>query len=476
MPVAYKSFNKNLRLFTSQWVRENLVPLSVADDMSFESWLEDTNYEEWRKVELRTVYNEVLNPLQDMGKKKRKYFLIDLFTKDECYLDVKHARGIYARDDVAKCYFGPYFKRIEDKLYKHPAFIKHVPVSERAEYIFDRLQSPGMVYVQTDYTSYESHFSPELMRSCEFVLYKYMLKETLGGVEALNVMRMVLQGENHIKNKFFSCMITACRMSGEMNTSLGNGFSNLMLYSFQCHRLGVPVNGVVEGDDGLFAALPGRHPTTDMFTESGCIIKLNVFERISDASFCGLLFSEVDKQIITDPIKVMLKFGWTTKQYAKASQRKLTGLLRAKSMSFLVQYPGCPLLAAMSRYGLRISRGYDVRSLIGRKGINDYERQNLKYAHDNFQQYMDQEPGLDTRLLFEELFGIDVMTQYVIEAMFDAKNDLKPINLDLITDLIPNQYLEYWNEYTVRVTGKGDLRNFIETYPYIRHVSLDVVI
>nr|QCE20589.1 nonstructural protein [Melipona quadrifasciata virus 2] len=469
-----KQLYRSIKLFTSRWVKDHLKPLDIETDVSFESWLEDTGYEEWRKAELREVYENVLNPLQNLSKKRREHFLVDLFAKDENYLDFKHARGIYARDDIAKCYFGPYFKRIEDQLYKNPSFIKHVPVSDRAAYIYDKLHSPGAVYVQTDYTSYESHFSPELMQACEFVLYKYMLRGVLGGSEALYVMKEVLQGVNPIKNKFFSCAVLACRMSGEMNTSLGNGFSNLMLYSYQCYKLGVPVNGVVEGDDGLFAALPGQHPTTDMFTKSGCIIKLNVFERISDASFCGLLFDETDKQIITDPLKVLLKFGWTTKQYANAGQRKLTGLLRAKAMSFMVQYPGCPLVAALSRYGMRVSRGYDVRKLISRKGINEYERELSRYALANFHKYMDVEIGIQTRLLFEELFGIDVMTQLVIEEYFDNKNDLSPINLDLISDVFPTQYGVYWNNYVIAVTRQSDMHNFIETYPYIRHVAVDL--
>lgn len=302
--------------------------------------MEGTNYPLWRKEELRTINEEVIKPLADLTKKKRKYFLVDLFAKDENYVEFKHARGIYARDDVAKCYFGPFFKCIENQLYKHPAFIKHVPVDERAEYISEMLDVPGNVFIQTDYSSYESHFSPKLMKSCEFVLYEYMLRDVPRGLEGLWVMKTVLQGVNPIKNKFFSCVITACRMSGEMNTSLGNGFANLMLYSFQCSRLGIEAVGVVEGDDGLFSAKPGKHPTTDMFTESGCIIKLNTFTSLSEASFCGLLFDETDKQIITDPVKVLLKFGWTTKQYAGARQNKLKSLMRVKAMSTLVQYGG----------------------------------------------------------------------------------------------------------------------------------------
>ena len=253
---------------------------------------------------MREVHEKVIKPLSHLSKRKRKYFIVKLFAKDEVYVDFKHAGGIYARDDVAKCYFGPYFKRIEDELYKHPSFIKHVPVSERAKYISEMLDRPGGVFIQTDYSSYESHFSPEMMKSCEFVLYEYMYSKTPGGNGAVGVMKKVLAGVNPIENRYFNCAILACRMSGEMNTSLGNSFSNLMLYSFVASKLDLEPVGVVEGDDGLFLAYPDKAPTTEMFTEMGCIIKLNQFKHLSEASFCGLLFDEVDKQIITDPVKV----------------------------------------------------------------------------------------------------------------------------------------------------------------------------
>ena len=52
-------------------------------------------------------------------------------------------------------------------------------------------------------------------------------------------MREVIQGENRVFSKWFSGSVFARRMSGEMNTSLGNGFANLMMMTEVCLRIGM---------------------------------------------------------------------------------------------------------------------------------------------------------------------------------------------------------------------------------------------
>lgn len=447
--ITSDNFYVQLARTTQSWVNANLRPLPPDVDYSFETWLDQTNYEEWRKVELRRIYDEVINPLEFDGD-AFKHFKVKLFCKDETYVSFKHARGIYAREDVAKCFFGPWFKLMESSLYEHPAFIKHVPVKDRAKYIDNMLRYDGARYVQTDYSSYEAHFTPILMESCEFTMYEHMMKKCEAGKLALDVMRFVLQGENVVQNKFFHGIVEACRMSGEMNTSLGNGFSNLMLMNFQCVKLGVPCIGVVEGDDGLFTFLDSSPKESD-FTRCGCIIKLVEFSRISDASFCGLLYDESDLQIVTDPREVLATFGWTTKQYARAKTNTLKSLLRCKALSYIVQYPGCPIIASLARYGLRVTKSHDVRKYIGRKGICMWEREQLIYGLNNFKHCLDEEILIGTRFLVEENYGIDVPTQIRIEQYLDGLDVLQPLDVNVMYDLFPSDWKSYWNDYVIKL-------------------------
>lgn len=446
MPKRRKGFLRELNSTTKTWLSENLVPLPHDHDTSFETWLEGTGYDLARKIELRTIHENVILPLIRRGG-NLKYFIIKLFAKDESYIAFKHARGIYARDDVAKTYFGPWFKSIENELYKNPTFIKHIPVSQRGEYIYERLFRSGNVYVQTDYSSYEAHFDKELMTSCEFELYEYMLSSVDGSREVLKIMREVLTGENRVFNRFITATVAACRMSGEMNTSLGNGFSNYMLMLNECNRLGVDCVGVVEGDDGLFVFPNGSHPTTEDFASSGCIIKLEVFSKISHASFCGLLFDEDDRQIIADIRKLMATIGWSSKQYLGASEKTHLALLRCKAMSMIVQYPSCPIVASMARAYIRLTKHICVRKVLDRGRYDEYTRTKMLYGFANFKHNLNAEIGLGTRLLVEELWGFSLETQFRYEEYFNSLKSLEPIPTDIIIDLFPRDWVTYSNVF-----------------------------
>lgn len=449
MPERREGFLDELKKTTSEWVTMKMQQLPHDADASFDTWIEGTNYSKTRKEELRKIYEEVIFPLE-RDKGELKNFKVKLFAKDETYVDFKHARGIYAREDVAKVYFGPWFKMIENEIYKDPTFIKHIPVSERGAYIYDRLYRDGQVYVQTDYSSYESHFDLDLMEHCEFILYDYMLQKVDGGPSVLKTMREVLQGENRVKNRRLTATVEACRMSGEMNTSLGNGFSNYMLMLNECNRMKVECVGVVEGDDGLFVFRPDQKPSTSDFTVNGCIIKLEVFEKISHASFCGLLFDECDMQIVADVRKLMAGLGWSTKQYVRAKKSKHMALIRCKAISMLVQYPACPMVAELSRAIVRLTNHVDVRSVV--EGIQDnWTREKLIYGLKNFKHNINEEVGLGTRLLVFDLWGFDLELQSRLEKEFSQLTELRPISTDGYRELFPSSWSTYWDNYVDEV-------------------------
>jgi len=448
-------FLNGLKDYTLRWIkRRNIQKLSYSFDGNFEEWLALTNYEAWRKDELRKKKEEISYMLERNEHGKLIHFMIKLFMKDEHYIDFKHARGIYARDDGAKIAFGPWFKAIEHEIYSQPEFIKHVPVRLRPKYIYDRLFSEGSTYVATDYSSFEAHFDAELMAHCEFVLYEYMLSDANGGSDILNVMHEVLRGENLIFNKFVTARCIARRMSGEMNTSLGNGFSNLMFMGYVCELLGLEVNGVVEGDDGLFQ-FSGTHPITADFSKYGFSIKLDTYTKISDASFCGNLFDEDSLQIVTDPLDVICSIGWTTHRYRHSNLNTHKTLLRAKALSMAHQYPGCPIVGKLAQYCLRVTRGRTNRDMIHsierNRSYNMWERDSIKEAI-NFRTtdedlYVD--PTIGTRLLCEKLYGITVQTQLLVEKYLDSLVTMQHLDFPLLLDLMPLSWKTYFEEFVV---------------------------
>jgi hypothetical protein len=431
--------------FVDEWLRKNLVPLDPATDVTVETWLSRTNYPKWRREELLTKWYKMATAWE------KRYWAVKSFMKLETYLEWKYARAINSRTDEFKCSVGPIFKAIEEALYKHPAFIKHVPVAERPRYITEMLYRESGVYLQSDYTAFEALFSKEVMEKVEFKLYEYMTSKLPGGPEFMRLVRTVLGGLNWCEFRDFIVTVVGTRMSGEMCTSLGNGFANLMFMLFMLHKKGcTDVAGVVEGDDGLFVCR-GTPPTGKDFEDLGLIIKLETYSNLAEASFCGMVFDPEDKLTVMDPREVLASFGWASGRYARSGKKTLSALLRCKALSLAHQYPGCPVITALSRYGLRVTRHVKrvqmYRVLNSRKAMSGWERDQLMDALRDEARIEHIEPPVNTRLLVERLYGITVEQQYYLEKLLDSKQDLNPINDDLLVSGCPQSWKDYWATY-----------------------------
>lgn len=457
--LALKKSTRNFIL------KRDIRPIHPSSDRSVDTWLESTNYNEARKAELRLIYEETLNltemetitlgyklPRADDGYDTRlRHFIVKLFAKEECYEGYKQARGIYARDDIAKVFFGPYFKLMETELYAQPEFIKHIPVLNRPEYILEHVTRLGWEYLATDYTSFECHFSEDVMECCEFVLYEHMLRNLPEGPFVMQIIRMVLAGVNRIYCSGFEARIKARRMSGEMCTSLGNGFSNLMFMQTYCDFTNQPLVGVVEGDDGLFAFNgPQRF---DLLTEWGLLLKMESHSNISTASFCGMIFDEDSKQAISNPFKIIAKLGWSTRRYARSNESKLSVLQHCKALSILHQYRSCPIVSAFCRFILRskyISM-YQKRKFVHTTGnFSLYEKENMLQAIEA-DPAEDVPPSKQTRMLFDELYQITPKQQVQIEEDLN-KDSLHSLTQLASSNAFPKFQHHFWDWYTEPTT------------------------
>ncbi len=449
-PTPNRELLRKLSKYVRRWLKRNMVPLSSYSDTTVETWLQGTSYPAWKKQELRETWRKVC----DAGgiRANPKWLKVKSFGKRESYTDWKHLRGINARPDEAKCAFGPIFHLIEKALFSRPEFIKKIPIAERPRYIRDRLLRTGSKYVATDYSSFEALFTREIMEAVEFQLYDYMTSKLPEHEEFMSLVRDVLGGLNICQYKNFIVEIFATRMSGEMCTSLGNGFSNLMFMEFMCEQVGCRnVVGVVEGDDGLFSMI-GEPPTKEDFAQLGLIIKAEYHTNLSEASFCGLVFDPEDLVNVTDVRKVLAGFGWTDWQaYGQARQSKLDHLMRVKALSLVHQYPGCPILQSFARAVLRntFHMGRLSSSIaIARKNAGWWEREKLDEMALHAESWMAKvrPPPMNTRMLVERLYGLTVEVQIELERQFDGWTSLHSFDLcDLVS--VPTQWLDYAAQY-----------------------------
>jgi len=379
--------------------------------MDPEEWLATTPYTEARKNELRKVIADMYQAPPSRKQASR----ISSFGKTESYPVYKLLRWINARPDCVKVWLGPLIKQVEQVVFSRDEFIKHTPVPERPAKLAG-LRNAMLRYFLTDFTAYESHFLPEFMKACEIELYRYVL--AFLPEEEMRLVEEVLTGTNRLHTRLgVAAIVEGRRMSGDMCTSLGNGFTNLMLMLFVAKLKKATVSGFVEGDDGIFAS--DVEITEEDYTKLGWTIKLREVndpcEMIplstegldttfgaSCGAFCGILCA--GSQIIRDPRSFLSTFGWTS-SFIHAGPKIMHELLRAKALSACYETPQCPIVGAVARRALKLTRGVNPRWT--NDGYHLKPPDELKIE--------DFEPNPQTRLLFETQFGVSPAAQILAE-------------------------------------------------------------
>ncbi len=437
-PGLNRKFLRGLRAFTLRWCRRNMKRFSASDDISFETWIENTNYPRSRKEQLRKIYEEQVRRdfEQPSSKRFKRSTKVKSFVKDESYTDFKYPRLINSRSDDFKVFSGPIFDAIGKRLGERPEFVKYIPVRERPKYLYDRLRG-GTKFFSSDYSSFEAHFSAPLMKNCEFVLYTYMCCAVPALKRKMDIIMKVLSGKNFIHFKDIVMWLVATRMSGEMNTSVGNGFSNLMINSYmaELHNCG-KITICVEGDDGIMTfERPENAPTEEDFKRNGLIIKLISSDNLADLSFCGQVFDPDDGVVLTEPFDALVNAGYTRKIYVKASRPLKLQLLRARALSMLYQYNGCPMLTSFAARIVHLTRGQARLRKSIFKNTETFKSDLLREA--TSARITPVIPAVDApcRILFHRLYGVDIPEQLAFESAMDG--------LQLDTEIECSQVVAY---------------------------------
>lgn len=409
LPVPVdRAFYRKLRSFARSFFHKHFSPvpvekLSLYPDM-FLSWLDSRDYPQNRKNELRKLWLDIRQ-----CKLLRRDWRCKAFVKHESYEAPKWPRTIVSRSDAYKCFSGPWFALIEESTYTSPYFVKHVPVASRAAFI-QRLAEHGLHrYFGSDYSSFELHAHARMQRAVELQFYDYMLRNVRRLSNEcdlfLTTHRKVATSLQRLDNKYATFKIPACRMSGETCTSLGNGITNLILSHFITSLVGSKViDGVVEGDDGLFVIRGERVPDESFFKSCGCLVKLQSTTDLSEAGFCSMQFAETTKGrvMLRDFREKCVKFGWTTSPSALTSTRARAGLLAAAGYSLAAENGSCPVLWKLAQCVLRQTTGIQPR--VEGDGYHHFTTNVCV-----------QEPTIEVRSVYSNLFNCDVVTQLALE-------------------------------------------------------------
>jgi len=419
---------EDILLFMDEQILPQFPQLDPDQIPTTNEWLNNAPYPKWRKIQISDAYDE----LAKSGFSVWADGCSDLksFIKDEFYTELKAPRWINARVDAFKAAFGPYVQACTDVLAKHPCLIKKIPVKDRAAYISE-VMGEHPFYAAADVTSYEAHFV-KLRKRIEHKLLLWILGRAFNEVRLSQIInRLLVQTRMSMRN--FGFLLLECiRASGEMDTSFSNTVSTYVMVSYltilkknklsfysQSSTRGiitVPdlVHCVAEGDD---SAAPYDKfediPTIEDWRRVGFNCKVLTYTDIGKMSFCGQVFDPADMTIVTDPLEVLAKFGWTPRRYSKHSPKFLKSLLKSKILSLAHEYGRNPILWALARRGMQLYGHVNVRrSIIDGMSVYERERYLLNVEGD---EPMINPPGLQTRFLVQELYGISIETQIAVE-------------------------------------------------------------
>jgi hypothetical protein len=336
---------------------------------------------------------------------------------------MKPFRCINARVDLAKVLFGPYIKAIEEVVFHDPRFIKKVPVPERFEYIRQKLVKAGSKYSVTDFTSFESTFNVKLMLAIELQVIAYVGRDLPNFKWFYSLFKSTVCGENHCSFRYFTAVVRATRMSGEMDTSLANGITNLVMLQFVGHKYGLDdVPCVVEGDDGMATWPLSINPSEKDWEEWGFKIKLAMYSNPFEGGFCGMNMDETSGVNCPDPSPFVAKFWWATDNAVLASARTQRMLLSAKALSAAYEYAGAPVVGSVVRAALRITGHEDPRPLLEKQGIWDnYTKERMEHVFSGITDAKIAQPVNDVaRVFVERKYGMSISAQKKLERFFDG--------------------------------------------------------
>jgi hypothetical protein len=351
-----------------------------------------------------------------------------------------------SRSDYIKVWIGPVIKKMEKLLYFDPdtqegckCFIKHVPEGKaRSEHKTNMLYAVGRRYGETDFTSFES-LTAQIQHVCEFSLFRYMAGENVRVRQMIKEFESMCCGTNRMIYKDATVNVHGHRMSGEMTTSIGNGWTNLMLLTFmgrEVHDYSSECPIIIEGDDGLISENPKNVHlySPQNFEKLGFKIKIDWYDNISDACFCGVTYDPNDGINVTDPLEELATFGWSLGNSVYAPEKRHKELLIAKAYSLAYQYPGCPIVHELPKMVFRIlGRELDWSKFMELPYFNNWQRGQLTNAKQaKLECLLEAKPTYLTRVLVERKFHVTIKQQLDIEAKLRSMREI--CELDIAPD------------------------------------------
>lgn len=443
--------------FTSNLVRTLIKEGKIETNVevpTINEWMETTSYSYKIKEKMKRLANHV-NDWEDVNiSDDFNPHEIRAFVKEEFYLDFKADRSILPRQDLAKMVMGPVFHAI-DKGMKIKGICKSdTPDELRSK--FKKIYDSGFngKIAVTDYTAWEASQTSELIKAVEWPLYKAMLGSHW---DKFKQIANILVQQNKIVFRSFVAFIKGTRMSGEMNTSLGNTWMNYVIMKFMAYKNAVNMKSFHVGDDGVVFMDRNQNLNETYFEKLGLEIKLDYVDEVWKADLCKLHYLP-SGSVVRNPDEILGKIGWFSKKFCNARRSTLTDLLVSKAICYLFLLKDCPIVTQIC---LNLVKVYGIsQQRFTRRFNNDPEYSYLRLSHkpediyNSIKKLEIKEITHETRQQFEALFDITIRTQ------------LKAENHNVMTPLSDygHMFPQEWKDNYVEHTYDGNVHRNKATF------------
>jgi hypothetical protein len=240
---------------------------------------------------------------------------------------------------------------------------------ERAQLLIDKASAfDSPCFIEADYSRFDAHVCRDKLQA-EHATY-------IQASTAPDQLKWLL--DLQLKNK---CRTTqgikyetvGKRMSGDMNTALGNCLINVFTICYVCHKKGVKADFFVDGDDSviIIEQRDAHLIQAEDWDDTGFKCKMAKTNSITKVEFCKckIINTALGPRFIPNPLRIMSHYSTTTKRsQGKFWLRKI----KADGQGLLALYGGVPILQAIALMMIRLAGNVKPADFFSLDGWHKY--------------------------------------------------------------------------------------------------------
>ena len=385
----------------------------------------------------RKCYEAAVESLKDRPLEARDC-RVKVFTKDEYRKPGGAPRAIQPRSPRFNVKLGRYIKHLEhqvfhaiDKIFdpteQHRTVAKGMNMNERGNVIRDMWKTFDQpVAVGLDASRFDQHINSLLLKHEHSVYHMWSTGsgDDLPNLSTLLRKQLVNEGVYKTKDGQVRYKVNGCRMSGDMNTSLGNVIimCSLMYSYFEEKKLLTNIRLLNDGDDCVIIMDRRNldvfnHGLKDWFLEMGITMEYDgIYRTLEEVEFCQsrpVLMGKEDYRLVPRPSKRLYSDLVTTKQICnKKVYRKQLGAIAGCG---LAASSGIPIFQSFYKWLGRGSTPWipEVGSVYHKFRQELVEGMEMKTRT----------PTIDERISFYFAFDITPEEQILLENFYDNLPD-----------------------------------------------------